>query len=423
MDGEVKNWAGNVTFGAARFSQPTSVARLQQLVAGSRQVRALGTGHSFNRIADTVGDLVSLAALPPVIEIDSARSVVEVGAGVRYGELAGHLHRNGFALHNLGSLPHISVAGAIATATHGSGDANASLATAVAAIELVTADGELRLLSRAGDTAEEFQASVVGLGSLGILSRLWLAVEPTFQVRQHVFDGLSQGQLLEHLDEILASAYSVSLFTGWGATPQFQAWRKRRVGESDDGGAERTFFGATAAPTARHPLPGMTGDNCTEQFGVPGPWHERLPHFRLEFIPSRGEELQSEYLVARQYAHEAIRALSAIRHVVSPVLQVCELRSIAADEFWLSPSYRQDCLGMHFTWIPDTAAVTPVLVEIERQLAPYRTRPHWGKLFCVEPDELRGRYERYADFERLLALRDPQRKFGNEFIGRYFTPS
>lgn len=418
----MRNWAGNVSFSATRLCRPTSLDEVRTLVAGSQRVRALGTGHSFNRIADTTGDLISLAGLPPVIEVDSARRLVEVSAGLRYGELAGELHRQGFALHNLGSLPHISVAGACATATHGSGDQNATLAAAVAAVELVTPDGELRVLSRTGDTSAEFFGSVVGLGALGITSRLWLDIEPAYWVRQHVYDNLGHDQLLEHLDQILASAYSVSLFTGWRPEPVYQVWRKRRVTAEDDGGAEPVFFGATAAPVARHPLPGMTGDNCTEQFGRIGPWHERLPHFRLEFVPSRGEELQSEYLVPRRLARQAIQALAGISDRVAPVLQVCELRSIAADEFWLSPSYRRDSLGLHFTWIPDAAAVTPVLVEIERLLAPLEARPHWAKLFEIEGSALRALYERYADFERLLALRDPGRKFSNQFLAQCFPP-
>lgn len=419
----LRNWAGNVSFAATRLRRPASVDELRRLVATSQRVRALGAGHSFSHIADTTGDLVSLAGLPAVIEVDSANSLVEVSAGLSYGELAVQLHRQGFALHNLSSLPHVSVAGACATATHGSGDRNANLAAAVAAIELVTPEGELRVLSRTGDTAAEFFASVVGLGALGIVSRLWLDIEPAYSMRQHVYDNLTHEQVSEHLDEILASAYSVSLFTRWQPALGYQLWRKRRVGDCDDGGAEPVFFGATAAATARHPLPGMTGRNCTEQFGRIGPWHERLPHFRLEFTPSRGAELQSEYLVSRAVAGQAIQALAGIAAKVAPVLQVCELRSVAADEFWLSPSYRRDSLGMHFTWVPDAEAVAPVLVEIERRLAPLGARPHWAKIFRTEPAALAGLYDRYAEFGRLLALRDPGRKFGNQFLQRFFPAS
>ncbi len=417
----MRNWAGNVDFAAARFSRPGSVDELCGLVAGSERVRALGTGHSFNRIADTTGVLVSLAGLPPVAELDSAAGQVEVSAGLRYGELAGYLHRHGFALHNLGSLPHISVAGACATGTHGSGDGNRCLAAAVAALELITPDGELRVLRRAGADADEFAGTVVGLGALGIVTRLWLDVQPAYSVRQHVYDGLAHETVLTHLDEILASGYSVSLFTRWQQPePVYQLWRKRRVSAGDAGDAEPVFLGATAATQPRHPLPELDAANCTEQLGRIGPWHERLPHFRLEFVPSRGEELQSEYLVPRALGGQAIRAVAAIGDRLAPVLQVSELRSIAADELWLSPGYRRDSLGVHFTWTADVAAVLPVLAEVERRLAPLQARPHWGKLFGTEPAAVRQLYERYDDFRRLSAMRDPGQKFGNDLLDRYF---
>lgn len=419
----MRNWAGNVEFAAARYGRPASLAELRTLVADSRRVRVLGAGHSFSQVGNTTGTLISLAGLPAVVEVDTAGRQVEVSAGLRYGELAARLHRQGLALHNLPSLPHVTVAGACATATHGSGDGNAGLQAAVAAIEVLGADGELRTLSRGGDTAEEFLATVVGLGALGIVTRLWLDVEPTYSVRQYVYDGLAHEQVVRHLDEILASGYSVSLFTRW-QQPVYQVWRKLRVdADARAGEAEPTFFGATAAPVNRHPLPGMTGDNCTAQLGRIGPWHERLPHFRLDFVPSSGEELQSEYLVPRRLAGQAIQAMVGLGDRVAPVLQICELRSIAADEFWLSPSYRSDSLGLHFTWVSDAAAVLPVLAEVERRLAPLRARPHWAKLFGTEPAVLAGLYDRYADFGRLLAVRDPEGRFGNEFLDRYFPLS
>ncbi|MDQ1741847.1 MAG: alditol oxidase [Pseudonocardiales bacterium] len=430
-----RNWADNVEFSAARYGRPASLAELRGLVADSRRVRVLGAGHSFSQIGNTTGTLISLAGLPAVVEVDSAGRQVEVSAGLRYGQLAARLHRHGLALHNLPSLPHVTVAGACATATHGSGDGNAGLQAAVAALEVLGADGELRRLSRTGETADEFAGTVVGLGALGVVTRLWLDVEPTYSVRQYVYDGLAHEQAVDHVDEILASGYSVSLFTRWQPpAPVYQVWRKLRVSADSavDGGATAgeadgdpgdpapEFFGATAAPVARHPLPGMTGENCTAQLGRIGPWHERLPHFRLDFLPSSGAELQSEYLVPRGLARQALAAVAAIGDRVAPVLQVCELRSIAADECWLSPSYRRDSLGLHFTWVADATAVLPVLAELERRLAPLRARPHWAKLFGTEPAVLAGLYDRYVDFGRLLASRDPRRTFGNAFLDRYF---
>ncbi|ROT26825.1 D-arabinono-1,4-lactone oxidase [Micromonospora sp. HM5-17] len=418
MTGRPTNWAGNITFDAARLHRPGSVADLRAMVAGSDRIRALGTGHSFNRIADTTGDLVSVAGLPPVVEIDHDRAQVTVSAGLRYGEVAARLHEAGLALHNLGSLPHISVAGAVATGTHGSGLANGSLATAVAAVELVTADGELRTLTRDTDR-DDLLGAVVGLGALGVVTRLTLDLVPTFDVAQYVYDDLPWARIATDQAELFGAGYSVSLFTDWAGRRFNQVWVKRRV----DAGApepEPRWLDATLADAPRHPVPGMPAVHCTPQLGVPGPWHTRLPHFRLEFTPSSGAELQSEYFVARHHLVEALAALEDIADRIAAVLQISEIRTVAADELWLSPAYRRDSAALHFTWVADAEAVQPVIAAIEERLAPYAARPHWGKLFGVPPEALRDRYPRYADFAALTRRYDPTGKFRNDLLDTYF---
>ncbi|MGI5214172.1 D-arabinono-1,4-lactone oxidase [Plantactinospora sp. CA-290183] len=413
------NWAGNVAFGAARLHHPRSVPELRALVAGSDRVHALGTGHSFNPIADTAGDLVAVTALPPLLEIDTDRATVTVAAGMRYGELVARLHEAGYALHNLGSLPHISVAGACATATHGSGERNGNLATAVSALELVGADGELRTLTRDAD-GEEFLGSVVGLGALGIATRVTLDLEPTFEISQYVYDDLPWHRLDTDHAEILGAGYSVSLFTDWAGPRINQVWVKRRTDAVDGWRAEPRWLDARLANSPRHPVPGMSPVHCTEQLGVPGPWHARLPHFRLEFTPSSGEELQTEYFVPRRDLVEALAALDDIRDRIAAVLQISEIRTIAADGLWLSPAYRRDSAALHFTWVADTSAVLPVLAAIEERLAPFGARPHWGKLFGVSAGALRDSYERHADFTALMCRADPTGKFRNDLLDRWF---
>jgi xylitol oxidase len=418
------NWAGNITFSAERVHSPTSVDELQRVVATSRHIRALGSGHSFNTLSDSRHDLVSLARMPPLMEIDSERSTVTVGGGVRYGDLSRYLHREGYALHNLASLPHISVAGACATGTHGSGVANGNLATAVRGFELVTASGDLATLSRDSRDASDgmdadFRGSVVALGALGVVHSMTLDIVPTFDVAQRVYEDLPLEQLYDHLDETLSAAYSVSLFTDWRAPVINQMWAKRRVDQPDRSAALPHWITARPAHSARHPVPGMSATSCTEQLGVPGPWHERLPHFRLDFMPSTGDELQSEYLVPRESAAEALAAVSAVRHLIAPLLLICELRMIAADELWLSPSYQRDSFALHFTWVNDIEAVSPVVAAIEDQLAPFAARPHWGKVFSTPAEVIGQLYDRLDDF-RALALRyDPAGKFRNDFIDRY----
>jgi alditol oxidase len=415
------NWAGNVTFGAERFHVPASVAELQDLVSRSRQVRALGTGHSFNALADTPGDLVSLAGLPREVDVDTANASVTVGAGLAYGDVAVELNAAGRALHNLGSLPHISVAGACATGTHGSGERNGNLATAVSAVEMVTADGDLVTVSR-DDDQDRFPGAVVGLGALGIVTRMTLETLPAFDVRQYVYDDLPLEQVTGHFDEIADSAYSVSLFTDWRGPGFRQVWLKRRTDAADAWEPEPRWMGGLLADGPRHPVPGMDPAHCTEQMGVPGPWHERLPHFRLKFTPSSGDELQSEYLLPRESAVEGLHALRPIAGLIAPVLRICEIRTIAADELWLSPSYRRDSVAFHFTWLKDWAAVKEVLGEIEERLAPMHARPHWGKLFRTPPEAMSGLYPRLDDFRQLMSCYDPAAKFRNDLLDRYFVP-
>jgi xylitol oxidase len=413
------NWAGNVKFRAAGLRRPRSVAELQDVIARSTRVHALGSGHSFSRVADTEGVLVSAAALPPVAAIDPATATVTVGAGVTYGDLAGRLHAAGWALPSLASLPHLTVAGACATGTHGSGDRNGNLATAVRAMQLVTADGSLMTLRRDAGR-DRFCGAVVSLGALGVVTALTLDLVPDFEVRQFVYEDLPAGQLTGHFAEIFASAYSVSVFTRWQGRHHEQVWLKHRTGDPDPPRPDRPWRGARPASAPRHPVPGMPGAAATEQGGVPGPWHERLPHFRPGDTPSSGEELQSEYLLPRDAAAAAFAAMARLGDVFAPVLLISEIRTVAADEAWLSPGYQRDTVAIHFTWIPDAGAVSPAIAAIERDLAPLGARPHWGKLFGLPPEAVAGRYPRWADFRALASTLDPAGKFRNDFLDTYF---
>ncbi|MDQ0239319.1 MULTISPECIES: FAD-binding protein [Arthrobacter] len=408
-----RNWAGNYSYQAPQLAHPASAEELQGLVAGAQKVRALGSRHSFNSIADTAGTLVVLDQLDPGISVDAANMTVTVSGGTRYGTLAAELQRQGFALHNLASLPHISVAGAVSTATHGSGDANGNLASAVAGLELVTADGSILSVGR-GD--EDFDGMVVGLGALGIVTKLTLDIQPTFDVAQSVFENLNWDLVLENFDQITSSAYSVSLFTDWSEDTVGQAWLKRRGG---DAAVETSdFFGGTPATEARHPLPGVSGSNCTQQLGMAGPWSDRLAHFRMEFTPSQGDELQSEYLIPREHAVDALRTMRRLSHVVTPLLLVGEIRTVAADQLWLSANYGRDGIGLHFTWRQDQPAVEAILPLLEAELAPFAARPHWGKLFDAGAAAVAPLYPRFNDFIALAERLDPSGKFRNDFLDR-----
>jgi xylitol oxidase len=342
---------------------------------------------------------------------------VTVDAGMSYGQLCPYLHEKGFALHNLASLPHISIAGACSTATHGSGEKNGNLATAASALEFVTAAGDVVRLSRQQD-ADAFRGAVVGLGALGAVTKVTLDIQPTFLMRQYVYENLPLSQLKDHFDAIESSAYSVSLFTDWQGQRLNEVWIKSRMEEGQAFDAPPEFFGAKRATRNLHPIAALSAENCTEQMGVPGPWHERLPHFRMGFTPSAGKELQSEFFVPRPHAVEAILAVERLRDQVTPHLMISEIRTIAADSLWMSPCYRQPCIAIHFTWKQDWPAVSKLLPVIEKELAPFKARPHWGKLFTMAPAQLRSSYEKLPEFIQLARKYDPQGKFHNEFLER-----
>ncbi len=414
---KLKNWAGNLEYGTDRLHPANSLERVQEFVRRQTKLKVLGTRHCFNDIADSTQSLLSLKPMDKVVALDPGAHTVTVEAGVTYGQLCPYLDGRGFALHNLASLPHISVAGACSTATHGSGERNGNLATAVSALEIVNAAGDLVKLSRQGD-GESFRGAVVGLGALGVITRLTLDVQPTFDMRQYVYEDLPLSELKDHFDAIESSAYSVSLFTDWQKQRLNEVWIKSRVERGQAFDPQPEFFGAKRATRNLHPIAELSAENCTEQMGVSGPWYERLPHFRMGFTPSAGKELQSEYFVPRPHALPAILAVERLRDQVTPHLMISEIRTIAADRLWMSPCYRQPCVAIHFTWKQDWPAVRTLLPVIERELAPFKARPHWGKLFTMSPSHLRSLYERLPDFTRLSRTYDPQGKFRNAFLNR-----
>ena len=412
---KLKNWAGNLTYSTDRLYSAKSTQQAQELVRKYSKLKVLGTRHCFNNIADSKDNLLSVRPMDQVVSLDPTARTVTVNAGMSYGQLCPYLHEKGFALHNLASLPHISIAGACATATHGSGVKNGNLATAVSGLEFITVSGDLRRLSRQKD-GETFRAVVVNLGALGVITNVTLDIQPTFLMRQDVYENLPLTQLQDHFEAIMGAGYSVSLFTDWQQKRISEVWIKRRIEDGVKLDAKPDFFGATLATKNLHPIAELSAENCTEQMGVPGPWYERLPHFRMGFTPSSGKELQSEYFVPRKNAVEAILAVERLRDHISPHLMITELRTIDTDDLWMSPCYKQPSLAIHFTWKQDWESVRNVLPMIEKELAPFTARPHWGKLFTMSPSVLQSRYEKLPEFKKLVQEFDPQGKFRNEFL-------
>jgi xylitol oxidase len=412
---KLTNWAGNLEYGTDRLYAAKSREQVQEFVKKQSKLKVLGSRHCFNNIADSKDTFLSLRPLDEIVSLDPQARTVTVDAGITYGQLSPLLHKKGFALHNLASLPHISVAGACSTATHGSGEKNGNLATAVSALELVTASGDVVKLSRQQD-ADFFLGAVVGLGALGVVTKITLDIQPTYLMRQYVYLNLPLSAMKDHFDAIQASAYSVSLFTDWQNQRFSEVWLKTRLEQGQAFEAPSEFFGAKLATKNLHPIAELSAENCTEQMGVPGPWYERLPHFRMGFTPSAGKELQSEYFVPRQQAVDAILAIERLRDQITPHLLITEIRAIAADDLWMSPCYQQPCVTIHLTWKQDWPAVSKLLPVLERELVPFQARPHWGKLFTMSPQQLHSSYKKLPQFIALTKKLDPHGKFRNAFL-------
>lgn len=406
----LQNWSRHHTFQAAHIHHPTTVAQLQEIVRRAHHCKVLGSAHSFNDMADTTADLIVLDQLTTAPYLDDATGQVTVPGGMRYGDLGLFLAPTRWALHNMASLPHISVAGTIATATHGSGMRNGNLASAVIAMTIVRADGELIEVSRATH-GERFAGMVVHLGALGVVVTVTLQLVPSFSIRQDIYEHLPFHEALANFDAIMGSSYSVSLFTTWQGTTVDQVWRKSLPHEADN--LPDVWHGAQLRRQAIHPIASVNADPCTEQGGVVGPWHARLPHFKMEFTPSNGDELQSEFFVAHADAVAALTAIHQMQDQIAPLLHVSEIRTIAADDLWLSPQYQRAGIAIHFTWKKNWDGVKLVLPQIESALAPFDVRPHWGKLFTMS---VTGRYPRMGEFVALRSEFDPDGKFANRYL-------
>lgn len=406
-----RNWAGTYEYSAPRIVEATSVDDVRRAVATPGPVHALGTRHSFTDLPDTAGTLIDVTGLPAEFALDEQQRTVTLAGGIRYGVLAQWLHERGWALKNMGSLPHINAAGATATGTHGSGNGNQTLSASVRALRYVGADGDVHDLRR-GD--EDFDALVVGVGAFGIVVEVTLDIVPAFRVRQDIYSGVTWDAALEDLDAVTGAGFSVSVFSLWEPDTFGAVWVKSRLERDDDAVAD-TLLDGVIDPGA-NPLGDLA--DVTELGGVPGPWMLRLPHFRLDGTPSFGDEIQSEYFVARSDAPGALLAVRELADRIAPLLFVTELRTAAADDLWLSPAYGQDVLAIHFTWHNDPVAVRALLPDIEAALAPFGARPHWGKLHLMEREAIERVHPRLADARAVFERLDPDGRFVNDHLVR-----
>lgn len=410
----LSNWAGNLQFSTSHIHQPKDLEEAVSLIKKLPKLRVLGSRHSFNDIADSEQHLLSTTFLNRLVDLDKNNRKVTVEAGMKYGDLCLLLEKEGYALHNLASLPHISISGSISTGTHGSGMGNGNLSSAVSAIEFIDGNGAMVRLTRENDPS--FMGAVVGLGALGMLTKVTLNIEPSYEMAQVIYKDLPIQALKDHLSEIMGAGYSVSLFTDWTSEKINQVWVKKRANENGTIDFPSELFGASPFEIPVHPVQSMSPESCTVQLGHTKRWFEILPHFKMEFQPSAGKELQSEYFIPIEHAFEAISSIQEMAKEISPLLFISEIRAIKADELWLSPCFQRDTIAIHTTWKQEIPEVMGILPKMEKKLAPYQARPHWAKLFSIPPSELEKRYSKLNDFRKLMQQHDPEGKFRNSYI-------
>ena len=412
----MKNWAGNLTFSAKEYIEVDSISKLQSIVSKATGVKVLATGHSFNDIADTTQTQISIKNLSNEIEIDSIKKVVLVPAGMQYADVCRYLENKGWALFNTASLGEITVAGAMLTGTHGSGSYNSVLSDCVEGIELVLESGEIFNISR--EDSEEFSGFVVSLGALGVLTKLKLKIVESFSVKQFVYENISIQSISENFDDVFDKAYSVSYFSNWKKNTTGQIWMKF-LDDNNLAQLPSAWLDGNIANAKQHPVKVNDPSPCTDQMGISGKWLYRLPHFKLDSSPASGDEVQTEYLVDRSHVSEYIAELSNIGDEIADRVYATEIRTIKSDDLWLSGAYGRQTVGFHFTWKKSDSLAT-FLPKIEEILGNHDGRPHWGKLFSTPRENLIGRYPKYSNFEDLLKKYDPNKKFRNSFINRYF---
>lgn len=403
------NWGGNLAFEQAEVVKPKTISELAEMVRVNK-VRPVGTLHSFSPIAKGEGLLMSTANLAIKPELDSDRSVVRFGAAMRFGELALFLEQNGFALRNMGSLPHISVAGAAATGTHGSGDKNQILSSSLTSFSYLNHEGELIKVEKQDPLFEAFR---LGLGAYGIWVEAELSIVPSFQIRQDIFLEIPWSYFLEDPSRLTSAGYSVSLFGKWGTSTISQTWVKSEV---EDPRAGVPIAAIAPEQNSKRELADGVGDNLTEQGGKPGPWLHRLPHFRLDASPSAGNEIQTEYFFTRDKIAHAIEAVHSVAGKINPVLIISEIRSIAQDDAWLSPMRRGDSIALHFTWKNEPELVDIAVQELEKVLAPMEPIPHWGKVHHFTQSDLERAHPMLSKAREQFENADPSGKFSSDYL-------
>jgi FAD/FMN-containing dehydrogenase len=395
------NWVGNQSFTPARIASPRSEDELATLVrqaAGAgMHVRVAGAGHSFTPVAQTDGLLIEMAQLTGVTATDPVRRRVTVRAGTPIHDLYQPLWDAGLALRNQGDIDTQQIAGAVATATHGSGISNGSLSTVVRGVRLVCADGSIREIGE--QDPRLLRAAQVSIGTLGAVSELELAVTDAYRLTEEV--GLWRWEdVLERFDELVRGHRHFGFF--WMPTEESGAlYNLQRHGEETF--ADRCYvklFDEAPPDRPDSARPGRRTDRCYRIYPM-----VYSPNFH-----------ELEYFVALEHGREALEAMRELMLASQPdAIYPLEVRTVGPDDAYLSPSQGTATTVISVSGTPGTD-YWAYLRSVDALLAPYRPRVHWGKLHFLTPEQLHERYPEAAEFIAVRRELDPEGVFLNDHL-------
>ncbi len=424
-----RNWAGDQSCTPLAIQRPRTreqlVAAVASAASAGQRLRVAGSGHSFTEAALTDGTMLRVEALNRVLDADPASGLVKVEAGIVLADLNERLHERGLALENLGDIDRQTLAGAISTATHGTGTGLRNISAQVEAIELVTADGELRSLEGGG----ELLAARVGLGALGAIYSVTLRAVPAFTLHR-VDTPRPLGEVLDRFDELADRNDHFEFFVFPHTDMALTIERNRselapkppgRLGAwVSDVLVENTLGDLALRLTRRRPslIPRLSA--AAAKMMSQG---ERLDRsYRIFANERRIRFTEMEYALPREHGPEAVRrVLELIGRRGNEVAMPIECRVVAADDALLSPAHERPTayVAVHqyqgMQWRPYFEAV-------EEIMGSYEGRPHWGKRHFQTHETLAGRYPRWADFAAVRDRLDPERAFANEYTERVLGP-
>jgi FAD-linked oxidoreductase len=452
--GQWRNWAGTATATPARWAQPRSEAEIcaavKEAAAAGLPVRALGSGHSFTAAAATSGLALDLSLWTGVTAADTRTGLVTVRSGTTLRALNAALAEFGLALANLGDIDAQTIAGALATGTHGTGARLGGLATQIEALDLVLADGSLVSCS-ASARPDLFAATRVGLGALGVVTAVTLRCVPSFTLAADERP-MPVEQVIEEFGA-LAAANDHFEFYWFPYGRQALVKRNNRVPSGGPAAVPAgRAAGRAAVPAGRAaaPMPGWRrfwefevmenaafGTLCRLGRAAPRlvPALNRLSSaalsarsytdasYRVFVTPRRVHFVESEYAVPRESLPGVLAELRrAVPRLADPVMFPVEVRVAAADDIWLSTAYGRDSayIAVHqYAGLPYRAYFD----LFESVVAPVAGRPHWGKLHSLDAGRLGPLYPRFEDFRRVRAEVDPEARFGNAYLARVLGPA